>query len=188
MNYIGIDVAKHHHDAIGLDETGQVVLPAFRFKNSLTGVKQLVLQLKRLAGPTQIALESTAHYWLGLYEYLIEQGYPVVVFNPLQIKSYRQVGLRKAKTDRLDSQVIADFLRIRPMEPVVIPPASRRQLRHLTRFRFKLVDRNAALRRRAHRLLDLVFPEYPALFARPFDGTSRTLLRRAAAIRVRLHC
>lgn len=179
MNYIGIDVAKYHHDAVGLDETGQVVLAPFRFASTLVGVKQLVAQLRNLAGPLQIGMESTAHYWIGLYEYLLDQGYQVVVFNPFQIKNYRQVGLRKAKTDRLDSQTIADFLRIQPVEPMVVPSATRRQLRHLARFRFKLVDRSAALRRRAHMLLDLVFPEYPALFARPFQATSRTLLRRA---------
>ncbi len=27
MYHIGIDVAKHHHDAVGLDDTGRVVLP-----------------------------------------------------------------------------------------------------------------------------------------------------------------
>ena len=45
--------------------------------------------------------------------------------------------------------------------------------------RFKLVDRKSGLKRRAHMLLDHVFPEYPALFARPFAPTSRSLLRCA---------
>ncbi len=124
-------------------------------------------------------MESTGHYWIALYEYLIERGYSVTVFNPLQIQAYRQVGIRQAKTDRRDCHFIADFLRVRAAEAIYVSAPTYRQLRHLARFRFSLIDRAAGLRRRAHTILDQVFPEYPALFSRPFHATSRRLLRQA---------
>lgn len=179
MFHIGIDVAKAHHDALGLNDAGQVVLPAFRFANTRAGVMELLARLKALNGPVRLAMESTGHYWMALYECLVEQGYAVTVFNPVQVRAYRQVGIRKAKTDRTDSYYIADFLRVRLTEAVIVPAVSRRQLRHLARFRFALADRSASLRRPAHMVLDQVFPEYPALFARPFETTSRALLRQA---------
>lgn len=181
MFHVGIDIAKEHHDACGVDEAGQVVLPAFRLANSRPGGQALLDRLDQLGGPGQVrlAMESTAHYWIPLYEFLTDQGYNVYLFNPLQVRAYRQVGIRKTKTDRVDSFYIADFLRIRPAAALSIPSPTCRQLRHLARFRWTLTDRATALRRRGHMLLDHVFPEYPALFARPFDGTSRTLLRQA---------
>lgn len=179
MYHIGIDVAKHHHDALGLDDAGLMVLPPFRFSNTRDGVEQLITRLQALPGETRVAMESTGHYWIPLYEYLVDHGYPVAVFNPLQIKAYRQVGIRKVKTDRIDSYYIADFLRVRPAEAMIVLSVTHRQMRHLARFRFKLIDRTSGLKRRAHMLLDQVFPEYPALFARPFATTSRTLLRQA---------
>lgn len=179
MYHIGIDVAKHHHDAIGLDDAGRVVLSPFRFPNSRTGAEELITRLDALDGKARLAMESTGHYWIALYEYLGDRGYPVTVFNPLQIQAYRQVGIRKTKTDRVDSYFIADFLRVRSAEAIRVSAPTYRQLRHLARFRFSLIDRLAGLRRRAHTILDQVFPEYPALFARPFHTTSRRLLRQA---------
>jgi transposase len=179
MYHIGIDVAKDYHDALGLDDGGQVVLPHFRFTNTRPGVDELIKRLACLSGPVRLAMESTGHYWIALYEALVDQGYTVVVFNPLQIKAYRQVGIRKTKTDRVDCYYIADFLRVQLLTPLFVPSPTHRQLRHLARFRFALVDRAGSLRRRAHMVMDQVFPEYPALFARPFDTTSRQLLRHA---------
>jgi transposase len=179
MYHIGIDVAKDYHDALGLDDAGQVVLPPFRFTNTRAGVDELLARLESLPGPVRLAMESTGHYWIALYEALVEQGYTIVVFNPLQIKAYRQVGIRKTKTDRIDCYYLADFLRVQVLPPQFVPSPTHRQLRHLARFRFALVDRASSLRRRAHMVMDQVFPEYPALFARPFDTTSRHLLRHA---------
>jgi transposase len=179
MYYIGIDVAKYHHDAIVLDEDGQVVIPPFRFANTRQGVKDLLARLHRLDDSVQIALESTGHYWLALHEHLLEHGHSVAVLNPLQIKAYRQVGLRKTKTDPVDSFWIADFLRIGRAQPMVVPSPNPRQMREVAPFRFTLLHRRADIQRRALTILDRVFPEYYPLLSRPFSPTSRRLPRQA---------
>lgn len=179
MYYVGIDVSKRHHDAVVIDATGQVVIAPFRFLNTRQGVDTFLARLQTLDGQVSIAMEATGHYWLSLYEALTDQGYPVSVFNPFQIKAYRQIGLRKTKTDAVDSRWIADFLRIGRGHPMVIPSPPVRQMRELARFRFTLIQRQANIRRRALTILDRVFPEFLTLFHRPFSPTSRTLLRRA---------
>ena len=133
MYYVGIDIAKHHHDAIGLNVAGEVVLKAFRFTNTRQGVAHLVTQLQTLDGPVHLAMEATGHYWLPLYDALIAQDYRISVFNPLQIKAHRQTGLRKTKTDTVDSWWIADFLRTCRFQPVVVPSPVTRQMRELAR-------------------------------------------------------
>lgn len=124
-------------------------------------------------------MEATGHYWLPLYEALVAEDYSVSVFNPFQIKAYRQIGLRKTKTDAVDSFWIADFLRIGRAKPMVVPSPAIRQMRELARFRFSLLQRQTNIRRRALTILDRVFPEYRTLFPRPFSPSSRALLRRA---------
>ncbi len=59
MYHIGIDVAKHYHDAIGLDDAGRVVLSPFRFPNSRPGAEELITRLDALDGKARLALEST---------------------------------------------------------------------------------------------------------------------------------
>lgn len=179
MYYVGIDVAKQHHDAIGLNAGGDVVLKAFRFANTRQGVDHLVAQLQALDEPVQIAMEATGHYWLPLYDALIAHEYRVSVFNPLQIKAHRQTGLRKTKTDTVDSWWIADFLRTSRFQPMVIPSPVTRQMREVARWRFRLLQRQSDIRRQALTILDRVFPEYATLFTRPFSPSSRALLRHA---------
>ena len=181
MYYVGIDVSRHHHDATAIDATGQTVIAPFRFLNTRQGVNTLLARLQTLDGRVNIAMEATGHYWLPLYEALVAKGYSVSVFNPFQIKAYRQIGLRKAKTDAVDSLWIADFLRIGRARPMVVPSPAIRQMRELARFRFSLLQRQANIRRRALTILDRVFPEYRTLFPRPFSPSSRALLRRAVA-------
>lgn len=179
MYYVGIDVSKQHHDATVIDDTARTVIAPFRFLNTRQGVANLLTQLQTLDAQVQIALEATGHYWLPLYETLVAHDYPVAVFNPFQIKAYRQVGLRKTKTDAVDSFWIADFLRIGRVQPMAVPPAPVRQMRELARFRFTLLQRQSDIHRRALTILDRVFPEYLTLFPSPFRPTSQALLRRA---------
>ena len=81
-----------------------------------------------LDAQVRIAMEATGHYWLPLYKAVTAQGYPVAVFNPFQIKAYHQIGLRKTKTDAVDSLWIADFLRIGRGQPMVVPSPPVRQM------------------------------------------------------------
>jgi transposase len=64
MYYVGIDVAKQHHDALGLDSVGKTVLPHFRFSNTRDGVQQLLIGLEALCEEVCLAMESTGHYWI----------------------------------------------------------------------------------------------------------------------------
>ena len=181
MFFCGIDVAKHKHAVLVVDDKGQVVQPAFSFDNSRAGFDQLATALTALSEPVTVGLEATGHYWLALYSDLTEQGYPVTVINPLQVAAYRRSGIRKVKTDTADAFWIADFLRIanlRPTEqdlPVIL------QLRELSRFRFWLTDQIGDCKRKILCILDRVFPEYETLFSSVFLKSSRALLKEAVS-------
>lgn len=181
MYFVGIDVGKRHHQAVVVDEQGELCGDAIGLSNTRSGVESLVEELEALGAPVKIALESSGQYWLCLYDQLTSREYDVAVINPLQINAYRKTGIRKAKTDPIDAFWIADLLRINRARPNQIPEAVRLQLRELSRFRFSLVDRIGDLKRKVLSVLDRVFPEYETLFSSVFLKSSRRLLEEASS-------
>ena len=181
MFFCGIDVAKHKHAVLVVDDAGQVVLPAFFITNSRVGFERLAAALAALCDPVAIGLEATGHYWLALYDDLTRQGHAVTVINPLQIAAYRRSGLRKTKTDSTDAFWIADFLRIAHLHPTDRELPVILQLRELSRFRFWLTEQIGDCKRKILCILDRVFPEYETLFSSVFLKSSRAVLKEAVS-------
>jgi transposase len=177
--FCGIDVAKRRHQALVLDSAGKILKPAFAVTNDRRGFDLLLEQLRQLPGPVVVALEATGHYWLALYQVLTDQGFRVLVFNPLQIHAYRRSGVRLCKTDRTDARWIADFARIGQGRPAPENLPVLLQLRELTRFRFGLTAQLGDCKRKILCVLDRVFPEYETLFSDVFLAASRQLLGAA---------
>jgi len=69
-------------------------------------------------------MEATGLYHVNLAVFLFEKGNEVHVCNPLQIKRFCQMELRRSKTDRADARMITEFSNVnaamlelwRPME------------------------------------------------------------------------
>lgn len=181
MLYCGIDVAKHKHAVLVMDDRGQTVESAFSIDNSRVGFEQLAAALTALPDAVTVGLEATGHYWLALYDDLSQQGYPVTVINPLQIAAYRRSGIRKTKTDATDAFWIADFLRIANLQPTEQDLPVVLQLRELSRFRFWLTHQIGDCKRKILCILDRVFPEYETLFSSVFLKSSRALLKEAVS-------
>jgi transposase len=179
--YLGIDVAKRQHKAMLLDAAGATVLKPFPVKNDRAGIAALLHRLAQVNEPVEIGLEATGHYWLALYDQLTQAGYRVHVLNPLQVHAYQRSGIRKRKSDSLDAQWIADFIRVGGTHANTTPDTLPvyLQLRQLARFRFSLTDQIGDAKRRVLAVLDRVFPEYESLFSDVFLTTSRRLLAEA---------
>lgn len=181
MFIVGIDIAKRSHEAIIIAEDGQVVRKAFSFRNNCTGYNLLLEQVRKLTlvkSQIVFAMESTAHYWLALYARLLKDGYTVMVLNPIQSHSLRELYIRKAKTDARDSLIIADLVRFGRCKASNVPQDKILALRELCRSRAYLVDMAADLKRKLIALLDRIFPEYESLFDSVFSKASIAVLRK----------
>ena len=99
----GIDTAKAKLDIAVHDSTERWELP-----NDKNGWRRLAQQLKE-QGVGRIGIEATGGYERGVVEALRACGFAVLVIQPLQIKAFAAVKLRRAKTDRLDAGLIAEF-------------------------------------------------------------------------------
>lgn len=101
--WVGIDVSKTWLDIV-IGSRGK----PFRVPNQLAGFT-IFLDMLRSTAIAGIVVESTGHYHRGVATYLWDQGFPPSIVNPRQIKDYRKSGLKLAKTDRLDAQILARF-------------------------------------------------------------------------------
>ena len=181
MFIIGIDIAKRNHEAVIITEDGQIVRKAFSFRNNCAGYNLLLGQVRKLTNiKSQIvfAMESTAHYWLALYARLLKDGYTVIVLNPIQSHSLRELYIRKTKTDAKDSLIIADLVRFGRCQASNVPQDKLLALRELCRSRAYLIDTAADLKRKLIALLDRIFPEYETLFDSIFGKASVAVLRK----------
>lgn len=178
-NIVGVDIGKHEHQATILDNQGEVVGGTIRFENSALGFAQFKSYLDKMVGKSKdclIALEATGHYWLPLYLYLVDKGYKVQVFNPYQSDALRKVYLGRAKTDKLDAELVARLARLGNQKPTKFSGEELLSLRTLSRFRMELVFQSADTKRRIITLLDLLFPEFEKLFSNLFGKAALAIL------------
>ena len=108
MIYVGIDIAKLNHFASAIDSDGAVLIEPFKFLNDNDGFYSLLSKLDSFEKDSIIiGLESTAHYGNNLVFFLVSKGFHVCMINPIQTSSLRKNRLRKTKTDKVDTLVIA---------------------------------------------------------------------------------
>jgi transposase len=95
----GIDTAKDSLD---------VALPGqhWRVENTLRGWKRLRSDLTR-AGVERVGIEATGGYERGVVGHLRAAGFTVLVLQPIQVRAFARVHLRRAKNDTLDAVLIA---------------------------------------------------------------------------------
>ena len=99
----GIDVAKEQ-----LDVAVHGIKQAWRVPNTPDGFGGLV-RLMRQHHVERIGLEASGGYERDLVEYLRAAGLTVIVLQPQQVRAYAVMKLRRAKTDRIDAELIAAF-------------------------------------------------------------------------------
>jgi len=125
---IGVDVAK---DAV----VEACAVQSFAVHSVANQHEALLAWLKSLPAGSRIGLEST-------------EGYAVFLLNPMDTRHYAKAMGNRAKTDRVDAELIARLIaqehtRLRPYAP---PTANQRKLDHLIRRRAKIVRIKSTLK------------------------------------------
>lgn len=160
MFLVGIDVAKDKHDCFICDSEGNVLKDVFTFSNDREGFNLLLSFMPTSSENVKVGLEATGHYSLNLINFLIDNGYSPVVFNPLQINLFRKAHtLRKTKTDKIDAKLIALMLSSSDAKPHLDLYYHVTELKSLTRYRSRLKDQLARLKISLARIIEIVFPE-----------------------------
>ena len=149
---LGIDIAKKKHNASLLDHQGQIVFTNLAFTNDDAGLEKLLKRISALGKiPADIivGMEATGYYWILLFQHLKEQGYDVLLLNPLITRARRNITIRGSKTDGLDSLLIARILREPDIKTSALPEAEVSELRGLTRLRYEMMQEAVSLKQAA---------------------------------------
>ena len=167
MIYVGIDIAKDKHDCYIVTSDGVLISDNLRITNTLEGFNTLYSIISsncQVASDVRIGLESTGHYGINLENFLRTKGYQLTVFNPLAVASFRKSQtLRKTKTDKVDAKFITTLLFNSDQTPTALVSDEIRELKSLTRHRYRLVGQCAKLKVSVSRLLTILFPELGTL-------------------------
>lgn len=166
MIYFGIDIAKFNHFASAINSDGVVLIEPFEFLNDNDGFYMLLSKLNSFdKDSTIIGLESTVHYGNNLVSFLVSKDFNVCVLNPIQTSSLRKNRIRKTKTDKVDTLVIAKAVAL--MENprfVTLYDIALMQLKNLGRFRLKLVKQRTRTKIQLTSYMDQTFPELQYFF------------------------
>jgi len=101
MAVAGIDTAKDKLDIAVHGQTSHWCI-----ENTARGWKRLRAELAK-AGIERVGIEATGGYERGVVRHLQEAGFTVVVLQPIQVRAFARMHLRRAKNDALDAALIA---------------------------------------------------------------------------------
>ena len=125
---VGIDVSKRKLDVAVLFSNGK-----YRTKvvsNDSKGFEELRLWLGKqgVDEGVHVCMEARGIYWEGVAGYLFDRGFVVSVVNPFQVKAFGGSRLARAKTDRVDAKLIAEFCAKERPEPWSAPSVEVREV------------------------------------------------------------
>ena len=164
--YVGIDVAKLNHFASLISSDSEILVGPFQFSNDSDGFRYLLSAFEPFDGEEIIiGLESTAHYADNLIRYLVVESYHVCVLNPLSTSSLRKNNIRKTKTDKLDTYIIARSLMMqKSLRFLTFDDLDLMNLKELGHFRQKIIKQRTRLKIQLTSYLDQTFPELQYFF------------------------
>jgi transposase len=151
---LGIDISKKKFDVCMLLPDSKAITRIF--SNDAKGFADLFEWFdQKKVGLCRIAMEATGWYGEGLARVLYNKGHTVFVVNPAQIKYFGKSKLSRAKTDKKDARLIAEFsstyLELKPWVPLT---ASQEKLKNLCRHLDRLKADRAQLLNRLESIQD----------------------------------
>jgi transposase len=97
----GIDTSKAK-----LDVSVHCGVERWQVNNTPGDWRRLAAELVS-AEVTRVGIEASGGYESGVVGYLRDKGFTVLVLQPIQVKAYARLHLRRAKNDKLDAILIA---------------------------------------------------------------------------------
>ncbi len=178
MIYIGIDISKYKHDCFIATETNS---RQFSFENNLSGFNLLLKEFKPFSKKDMIiGFEATGHYGDNLKAFLSNHGYSFMEINPFLVKKFSDSkSLRKTKTDKKDSKLIAEYMMTVDYKAYHHQSYHINALKSLTRLRSKLISFRTSQYNIITKTLDIIFPEFkPFMREQGYGETSLYLLSK----------
>jgi transposase len=153
---VGIDIAATSVAVASMRSHGRASRPQ-TFAQTAQGMAALHQHLQGITSPAEtcVVMEATGSYWITLATTLHEWGYRVSVINPAQAHYFTKALLKRAKTDGVDAQTLAQLGTMLNPAPWTPPPAVYAEIYQRLMHRDNLVDIRVQLRNQLHALTQL---------------------------------
>ena len=100
-----------------------------------------------------VVMEATGSYWISLATRLVHEGFAVSVINPAQAHHFAKALLKRAKTDAIDAQTLAQLAMVLQPEPWTPPPQIYYALQQRLAQRDDLLNLRQQVRNQLHALV-----------------------------------
>jgi transposase len=119
---VGIDIAAESAACYWQNPRGEASY--LEIAQTEKGFQTLSQKLQKLtaAQNTLLVMEATGTYWLTLALYFHQAGFAISVLNPSDFHHFARSGGQRAKTDKEDARLLADYGQIKPPKLWSPPP------------------------------------------------------------------
>lgn len=180
---LGVDIAcRAPHQASVADEAGQMLFVGHRFRTDPDELETLWARLPDDADEVTVVMEPTRNAWVALAAWFRCRGATVVMVPPEQSADLRAYYSKHAKTDRLDSKLLARLPLLHPEglhHEEALGPGE--PLKRAVKIRSGLVHRRTASMARLDALLEVMGPAWVAALGSDMNLTALRFLARYAA-------
>jgi transposase len=168
--FVGVDIAAQTA-TVATQRPGTKASRSFTIDQTPEGYTSLLHQLQVTGSiPDQVlvAMEATGSYWISLATRLVHEGFAVSVINPAQAHHFAKALLKRAKTDAIDAQTLAQLAMVLQPEPWTPPPPIYYALQQRLAQRDDLLTLRQQVRNQLHALVQHpdVVPEVRARMER----------------------
>jgi transposase len=109
--FVGVDIAATTA-AVATQRAGAHASRSFTIDQTPEGYTKLGHQLQatgHVPSSILVVMEATGSYWISLATSLVHEGFVVSVINPAQAHHFAKALLKRAKTDAIDAQTLAQL-------------------------------------------------------------------------------
>ncbi len=153
--FVGIDIAAATAE-VATQRPGAKASKSFQIDQTPEGFNCLVNKLQATDyDPSRIlvVMEATGSYWISLATRLAHDGFQVSVINPSQAHHFAKALLKRAKTDAIDAQTLAQLAMILQPAPWTPPPPIYYELQQRLAQRDDLLNLRQQVRNQLHALI-----------------------------------
>ncbi len=164
MRYIGLDLAlATSHKAVVIDEQGRDITPVLSVETSAHSLEQLFHRARegaRSDEPLVVVMEPTGMAWFPVAVFCQRQGVKVYLVNSQQVADLRRYYQKHAKSDRIDSRVLAKLPIVSPekLHPLQLIGASQLACQRGCKELDRMMDMNIAIQNRLRAIDRFAWP------------------------------
>jgi transposase len=152
--FVGIDIAATTA-AVSTQRPGAKASRSFTVDQTPESYSRLVNKLQAagyVPSCILVVMEATGSYWMSLATRFVREGFRVSVINPAQAHHFAKALLKRAKTDAIDAQTLAQLAMVLQPEPWIPPPPIYYELQQRLAQRDDLLNLRQQVRNQLHAL------------------------------------